>query len=259
MSGPPSRRNAFTLMELLVVIAIVAVLVGLLLPAFESVRAAGQSVKCASNLRQIGMGVLRYSQEFKGYLPPTEVPLSQWKYQRWHSLLVGTKCLPGRADDWGVLAPAPEYFRCPTDDTADPAQSVNIHFQGTSYITNGRVLPRATYYTPHRQPIRRVRFSSPSRRLLMTEKNAMVGGPVPYDGPVGLSPGGVFHGNRLISLVKARHGRGRKDPANATANVLFLDAHVSAMTYADITRPAVESLAGNLNPDPGGLWGTDQQ
>src|SRR5687767_5907175 len=98
MSGRASRENAFTLMELLVVIAIVAVLVGLLLPTFGSVRAASQSVKCASNLRQIGMAVLRYSQEYKGYLPPTEAPLSQWKYQRWHSLLVGTKCLPGKAD-----------------------------------------------------------------------------------------------------------------------------------------------------------------
>jgi len=66
-----NRRSGFTLIELLVVIAIIAILAAILFPVFAQARAKARQAACLSNLKQIGLAVMMYTQDYDEVYPQT--------------------------------------------------------------------------------------------------------------------------------------------------------------------------------------------
>jgi prepilin-type N-terminal cleavage/methylation domain-containing protein len=78
-------KKMFTLIELLVVIAIIAILAAMLMPALQKAREQAKSAKCQNNLKNIGLSLQFYLNDYDGYLPATNNG-SAYGYQRlWYS------------------------------------------------------------------------------------------------------------------------------------------------------------------------------
>jgi prepilin-type N-terminal cleavage/methylation domain-containing protein/prepilin-type processing-associated H-X9-DG protein len=114
-------RNAMTLVELLVVIAIIGALVALLLPAVQSARATARSAACKSQMRQIGLAVIRFCDDHDGEFP--------------HNVHFGADL------SWvDTLAPYLESVDAIRICPEDPRAEERLAAKATSYVANDYVI-----------------------------------------------------------------------------------------------------------------------
>lgn len=117
-SAAKRARTAFSLIDLLVSMAVVAVLIALLMPSLSSIREAARRVVCASNVRQIGLGIAMYADDDKGLLPYTKFANVNRSHAESQSMVI-LRDAPQTWDGLGLLYSA-EYldasgvFYCPS-------------------------------------------------------------------------------------------------------------------------------------------------
>lgn len=112
-----SRGNAFTLIELLVVIAIIAILAAILFPVFGRARENARRSSCQSNLKQIGLGLLQYAQDYD-----EQMIAIYYGANGWDNVASGGGTNYKWMDGVQPYARSTQIFDCPSDTFATHAK-----------------------------------------------------------------------------------------------------------------------------------------
>lgn len=138
----PRIRSGFTLIELLVVIAIIAILAAILFPVFGRARENARRSSCQSNLKQIGLGMAQYTQDYDEYFPLSVISLVPSGSQT--NPPVGGVPI-GWADAVQPYLKSTQIYQCPSETTAptsDPnATGYTDYFLNKNAGTGDQPLP----------------------------------------------------------------------------------------------------------------------
>jgi prepilin-type N-terminal cleavage/methylation domain-containing protein len=140
-----TNRSGFTLIELLVVIAIIAILAAILFPVFAQAREKARTIACLSNLKQIGLAVTQYQQDYDEAMPcGTAFNGTGWAAQIYN------------------YVNSVAVFHCPDDPTTG---------KGSSYGLNSNFYSGGTGVTLSK-------FNSPSKTVMLFEVEGNAGADV---------------------------------------------------------------------------------
>lgn len=198
------HRKGFTLIELLVVIAIIAILAAILFPVFARAREKARQASCQSNLKQIGLAIQMYSQDFDERILPARLGEAP-NYMCWTELVY-----PYINND--------QIYICPSHGS--PAPSSGTGGYAKSYGLNYEIHPFSTYAGHVSNPL----DIWPPISTSEIDQPAELISAVDYDFD---QPGVHYH--TVDDLVDWRH--------NGMANILFLDGHVKAMKRNQTLSP----------------------
>jgi prepilin-type N-terminal cleavage/methylation domain-containing protein/prepilin-type processing-associated H-X9-DG protein len=214
------KRRAFTLIELLVVIAIIAILAAILFPVFAQAREKARAVSCLSNMKQIGLGVMQYTQDYDEMLP-LDSQNGALQYAPYD-----TQIQP--------YVKSTQLFKCPDDSSGNnPARSYSANLDWNHDGNNWAA------ETPWSNTL--AAETSPATSILLAERET---GGCSYIGDNGCSD--TFPDNALAVV----------HTSNTMSNYAFCDGHAKAvrpqMTY-ETTKTL--TLSYNGVKTPGALTG----
>jgi prepilin-type processing-associated H-X9-DG protein len=249
------------------VIGIIALLVSILLPALNRARASAATVQCASNMRQIAIGVTGYATDNKGRLPPSHVAAGGTLYPNgwyWPNELVRLKYVPQPNSYTGggvgsTTLGLKTIFNCPEGDLTIDSDVSTLKISLAQYPTDGRNNLAEKVYTSGQLVI--PTWYQLSAKLTANTTKRGTAKATPFVGF--FTDGGrsvdadladpAF--TRSVSLVRrsaqtamvlegaeghffspkfiaARHGKRTTDGKNAFTNVAYFDGHVAPMPTA---------------------------
>ena len=240
-----ARFRGFTLIELLVVIAIIAILAAILFPAFAKARESARRISCTSNLKQIGMAAIQYTQEYDEKYVQTDFG--------WN----GSVSQYGWMQTLQPYVKSTQLFKCPSDTQtgipgfANPAPAGYVDPFHTSYIMNTGMrdlsaadvkVPSSTVYITD-GGARGVNSMAAVTENSEAKGRAFILGDVASTTLKDNYAAGVLANDATVSAWAAPAVRHLE-----TTNVLFTDGHVKSMRPNAFYYPNTNWL----KPDVGG-------